>query len=146
MKKFLLITLSLVCLNLAHTQTRSQVVLKWAAGTKELNKIITDGDTIANYFFTFSNARYQQIVDYKSIIIGDQNKLKEFIYFLDSLLNKVTVAKGETINYSIGNVKNISLSLLMGKKLITLWDNDMLGYCYLGIADIKKFKTTIIDK
>jgi hypothetical protein len=143
MKKTFLIALSLILLNIAFSQTRSQVVIKWAAGVKELSKVTMEGDTIPMYIFSFQNAKYQQIVDIESVLIGDINELKEFTNFVDSLITKVEVAKDEMINYSFGGVKNIVLSEFMGKNLVTLYDNDMMGYCYIGVADIKKLKSYI---
>lgn len=146
MKKSILTVLAILSIHASIAQTKSETVARWSAGAKELTKMTTGKDSICSYIFLFRNVKYQQIVDYKSVTIGDLNELKTFVETVDSLLTHVKLKKGESLNYSIGNVKNINLSLFLGKTAISVWDNSMLGYCYIGAPDLKKMRTAYTEK
>lgn len=141
MKKIYALTIFFFCFGFTFSQTRTQTVLKWAGGIKQISKVTQESNTNSYYLFLFRNSKYTELVDYQSVIIGDFTDYQTFVETLDSLISKVEITKGEIINYSIGNIKNVTLSMLMGKSMITIYDNDMLGYCFIGVADVKKLKT-----
>jgi len=141
MKKLYAFLFCIICFSYSFSQTKTQSVLKWAGGSKEISKITDQSDTSSIYLFVFRNSKYTQLVDIKSVSIGSYTDYKIFVETLDSLLSKVEITKGESISYTVGNVKNVTLSTIMGKSMLTINDNEMLGYCYLGVADIRKLKT-----
>lgn len=146
MKNILIIAITILTTHLALAQSKSESVARWGAGTKEVKKITIEGDTTSSYIFLFRNAKYQQVIDYKSVTFANIEELKFFVEYVDSLLSNVKPQKGETLNYSIGEVKNISLSLFLGKTAVSIWDNLMLGYCYIAASDLKKMRAIYTSK
>lgn len=146
MKNSILVLITALSIQYCVAQTSSETVAKWEAGGKTVKKISLDNDTTGNYLFLFRNAKYTHIIDYQSVTIGDLGDLKIFVETVDSLINKVPVKKGQNINYQVSGVKNVTLTLFVGRPIIMIWDDSLLGYCYFDNADVKKMRAIYTKK
>jgi hypothetical protein len=146
MKNTILTAVAILALQLGYAQTKTETVARWGAGPREVKKYSIVGDSTVSYLFFFRNAMYQHVVNFQSVTIGDLGELKTFVETIDSLLTNVKLKKGESFDYSIGKVKNINVSLFLGKTVISICNNSMRGCCFITSADVKKMRAIYTTK
>lgn len=139
MKKFTLLLLIAISPILSNAQdiTKSEdIVSSIALGYLTAHTVFENGTQKRLYItYQFQNRKYQSITDIQSLFVGSPDELR---LYLNNLLTFVNENDENTSTEINGN--RVSISKMMGKKLLTAWDKDMLGYTYLAERTINKLQ------
>jgi hypothetical protein len=128
-----------ICPILSNAQeiTKSDdIVSSISLGYLSAHRTFENGTEKSLYLtYSFQNRKYQTITDIQNLFIGSPDELQLYLNNLLTFLNE----NDENTRTEI-NGCTVSISKMMGKKLLTAWDEDMLGYTYLAERTIKKLQ------
>lgn len=127
-------------INAQEIRQKEDVISSTSLGYLSYTKVYENDIMTKSYMiYVFQNRKYSQIVDLKTLFQGSPKEFKAYLDELKSFLIKYDDGTSAEIQG-----KTVSISKIMGKKMLTVYDIDMLGYTWFAEPTFKKFNKKLI--